>query len=239
MEFESVIKMRFPCLAAVIYDENPTVKDSHPSRTDDVSCLHNLHHKPRQNNLDRSHLPPVINSTHDLHHKNLTSSVSNTTSNHFIQNLNIVPCHFDMQPHHTYEISSKETFRSIMPSPCNETFETYFHSDQALIDIAYTTSPTVGSNVLHVSHENTMWGNDQNQGFVLETESTFNLAMVNSNLFDGPKPNEDTIMNRRGNNQVMLRAAQIKKNRRLMRRMCRPMKKHIIIKGQWTSQEDR
>lgn len=219
MEIESVIKMPFQYVAAVLFDDDTTSKDVHSSLTD--------------------YLSPVINSTHDLHHKNLTTSFSSTTSDHFIQNLNIVSYHFDMQPY-THEISSKETFRSIMPTPCNKAFETYFHNDQALIDRAYTTSPTVGSNVLHVSHENTMWGNDKSQGFVLETESTIlNLAMVDSNLFNGPKPNENIMMNLGENNHIMIQAAQIKKNRRLMRRMCKPLKKHIIIKGQWTSHEDR
>lgn len=240
MEFESVIKMHYPHLAAVIYDDNLTSKDFNPSLTDDSSCVHNVHHKTVQINLDRSHLPSMVNSNPDLYHKKHTSKISNTTSNHFIRNLNIVSYHFDMQPH-THEIPSKDTFRAIIPSPCTEAFEKYFHgisNDQGFFDMAYTTSP----NVEHVSHDNTMWENDQSQGFIFGTESNFNLAMVDSNM---PKPilsaNEDTIMNRRQNNQVMIKTDQIKKkNKRLqMRRISKPIKKPSIIKGQWTSEEDK
>ncbi|KAL1200970.1 Transcription factor [Cardamine amara subsp. amara] len=205
MEFESVIKVRFPHIAAALYDDNLTLKDLHPSLTNDVSRLHNFQHNPLQMmNLDRPYLPPP----------------------------------------HTYEISSKETFRSIMPSPCNEAFGKYFHgmsNDQALFDMAHTTSPAVGSNILHVSHENGMWKNDQNRGFVMATESSLNLARVDSNLSDGPKPNEDSIINRREFQHVMLRANQIKKNRRLqMRKVSKPTKKKAyIIKGQWTTEEDK
>lgn len=252
MEFESVIKMHYPYLAAVIYDDNLTLKDFHPSLTDDVSCVtyQNMHHKPFQVNLDKSHLPSMINSTpHHLCHKSPTSKISNTNSDHFIRNLNVIPYHFDMQPH-TYEMPSKDTF---MPSSCTETFETYLHglsNNKSLFDMAYTTSPTVEPKdvpyILHVPHDNTMWEHDQNQGLTLGTESTFNPAMLDSNLFDSSKPmgilcaNEDTIMNQRQNNQVMMKTNQIKKNKRLqMRRGCKPTKKASIIKGQWTSEEDR
>ncbi|CAE6070375.1 unnamed protein product [Arabidopsis arenosa] len=241
MEFESVIKMHYPYLAAVMYDDSLALKDFYPSLTDDFPCVHNVHHKPFQINLDRSHLPSMVNSNPDLCHKNLSSKISSTTSDHFIQNLNIVPYHFDMQPH-TYETPSKETIRGITPSPCTEAFEAYFHgtsNDQGFFGMAYTTSPTTDPNVSHVSHDNTMWENDQNQGSIFGTESTFNLAMVDS------KPilsaNEDTIMNRRQNNQVMIKTEQIKKkNKRLqMRRICKPAKKASIIKGQWTPEEDK
>lgn len=148
-----------------------------------------------------------------------------------------------MQPH-THEIPSKE---GITPSPCTEAFETYFHgtsNDQSFFGMAYTTSQTIEPNVSHVPHDNTMWENDQNQGFIFGTESTFNLAMVDSNRFNMPKPilstNEDTIVARQ-NNQVMIKTEQIKKkNKRLqMRRVCKPAKKASIIKGQWTSVEDK
>ncbi|KAG7563815.1 Myb domain [Arabidopsis suecica] len=203
MEFESVIKMHYPYLAAVMYDDSLALKDFHPSLTDDFPCVHNVHHKPFQINLDRSHLPSMP---------------------------------------HTYEIPSKETIRGITPSPCTEAFEAYFHgtsNDQGLFGMAYTTSPTTDPNVSHVSHDNTMWDNDHNQGSIFGTESTFNLAMVDS------KPilsaNEDTIMNRRQNNQVMIKTEQIKKkNKRLqMRRISKPAKKASIIKGQWTPEEDK
>lgn len=91
MEFESVIKRHYPYLAAVIYDDSHTLKDFHPSLTDDFSCVHNVHHKPFQINLDRSHLSSMVNSKPDLCLKILTSKISGTTSDHFIQNLNIVP----------------------------------------------------------------------------------------------------------------------------------------------------
>jgi len=41
-----VFKMHYPYLAAVIYDDSSTLKDFHPSLTDDFSCVHNVHHKP-------------------------------------------------------------------------------------------------------------------------------------------------------------------------------------------------
>lgn len=239
MEFESVIKTHYPYLAAVIYDDNLTSKDLHPSLTDDSSCVHNVHHKTFQINLDRSHLPSMVNSNPDICHKNLTSKISNTTCD---RNLNIVPYHFDMQPH-THEIPSKDTFKAIIPSPCTEAFEKYFHgisNDQGFFDMAYTTSPTVE----HVPHDNPMWENEQNQGFIFGTESNFNLAMADSNQFNMPKPilgaNEDTIINRRQNNQVMKTDQIKKKNKRLqMRRISKPTKKPSIIKGQWTSEEDK
>ncbi|CAH2045140.1 unnamed protein product [Thlaspi arvense] len=243
MEFESVIKMHYPYLAAVMYDDNFTLKDFHPSLSDDVSCIQNVHHKSFQINLDKSHLPP------DLCHKNLASKVSNTTSGH-IQNLNTVPYHFDMQLH-TYETTSKDTSRGIItPSPCSEAFEAYLHgiaNDQDRFDMAYSsTSLAVQPTISHVQRDNTMWGNDQNQGVIFGTESIFNLAMVDSNLYDASKPlgllsaNEDAIMSRRQNHQIIIKTNQIKKNKRLqMRRVCKPIKKVSIIKGQWTSEEDR
>ncbi|CAA0383923.1 unnamed protein product [Arabidopsis thaliana] len=198
MEFESVFKMHYPYLAAVIYDDSSTLKDFHPSLTDDFSCVHNVHHKPS--------MP------------------------------------------HTYEIPSKETIRGITPSPCTEAFEACFHgtsNDHGFFGMAYTTPPTIEPNVSHVSHDNTMWENDQNQGFIFGTESTLNQAMADSNQFNMPKPllsaNEDTIMTRRQNNQVMIKTEQIKKkNKRFqMRRICKPTKKASIIKGQWTPEEDK
>ncbi|XP_010502784.1 PREDICTED: transcription factor MYB46-like [Camelina sativa] len=202
MEFESVIKMHYPYLAAVIYDDSLTIKD-------DFSCIHNMHHKPIQINLDMSHLPSMP---------------------------------------HTHEIPSKETNRGITPSPCTETFETYFHgtsNDQGFFSMAYTTSQTVESNVSHVTHESTMWENDQNQGFIFGTESTFNLALVESNQFIMPKPNlsanEDTIISRLQNNQVMIKTEQVKKNNKRfqIRRIRKPTKNASIIKGQWTPVEDK
>ncbi|ESQ32688.1 hypothetical protein EUTSA_v10005564mg [Eutrema salsugineum] len=203
MEFESVIKMHYPYLAAVIYDDNLTLKDFHSSLTDDVSCIQNMHHK-------RS------------------------------------------QPQ-TYEIPSKDTFRGIIPSPCTEAFEAYLHgisNDQDLFDMAYSTSlgvePKDVPNVSHVQRENTMWENNQNQGLVFGTEAIFNLAMVDSNLYDAAKSmgissaNVDPIMNRRHHNQILIKTDQIKKHKRFqMRRVCKPTKKASIIKGQWTSEEDR
>ncbi|XP_010425555.1 PREDICTED: transcription factor MYB98-like [Camelina sativa] len=202
MEFESVIKMHYPYLAAVIYDDNLTIKD-------EFSCVHNMHQKPIQINLDSSHLPSMP---------------------------------------HTHEMPSNETIRGITPSPCTETFETYFHgtsNNQGFFSMAYTTSQTVESNVSHVTHESTMWENDQNQGFIFGTESTFNLALVESNQFNMPKPNlsanEDTIISRGQNNQVMIKTEQVKKkNKRFqMRRICKPAKKASIIKGQWSPEEDK
>ncbi|CAA7046609.1 unnamed protein product [Microthlaspi erraticum] len=112
------------------------------------------------------------------------------------------------------------------------------------------TSPTVDPknvpNISHVPHDNTMWENDQNRGLIFGIESTFNLSMVESNLYVASRPmgildaKEDIIMNGRQNNQIVIKTDQFKKNKRLhMRRGCKAMKKASIIKGQWTSEEDR
>lgn len=251
MDFESMIKMHFPHLAAIIYDDNLPLKDFHPSFADDFSYVQNVHRKSFQINLDRSHLPSMINSTPNFCHKNLITKISNTNSDH-IQNLNIAPYQFDMQSH-THNISSKDTFTSIAPSPCTEAFEVYLQrisNNQDLFDMTNSTSPTIDPkdvpNILHVPHDNTMWENDQNRGLIFGIESTFNLAMVESNLYVTSRPmgvlnaREDIIINRRQNNQIVIKTDQIKKNRRFqMRRGCKPMKKASVIKGQWTSEEDR
>ncbi|XP_023637747.1 transcription factor MYB118 isoform X2 [Capsella rubella] len=154
MEFESVIKMHYPYLAAVIYDDSSALKDLHPSLTDDFSCVPSVHHKSIQINLDMPHLPPKPN---------------------------------------THEIPSKETISGITPPPCTGAFETYFH------------------------------GTSNDQSFsVLST-------------------NEDTIIARCQNDQVVIKTEQLKKkNKRLhMRRICKPAKKTSIVKGQWTSEEDK
>ncbi|EOA25362.1 hypothetical protein CARUB_v10018693mg [Capsella rubella] len=209
MEFESVIKMHYPYLAAVIYDDSSALKDLHPSLTDDFSCVPSVHHKSIQINLDMPHLPPKPN---------------------------------------THEIPSKETISGITPPPCTGAFETYFHgtsNDQSFSGMANTTSQTIEFNVSDVTHDNTMWKNDQNQGFIFRTESTFNLTMVDSNQFNVVKPvlstNEDTIIARCQNDQVVIKTEQLKKkNKRLhMRRICKPAKKTSIVKGQWTSEEDK
>ncbi|CAG7872628.1 transcription factor MYB118 isoform X2 [Brassica rapa] len=235
MEFESMIKMHYPFLAAVLYDENLPLKDFHPSLTGNVSCLQNMHHKPFQVNLDRSHLTSIINLSPDLYHENLTSKISNTTSDH-IPNLNIPPYHFDI-------------FKGITPSPCIGTFEVYLQGISIKPDIfhlVYNTSspPKDLPNILHAPSEITMWGNDNPQGIIFGYEPLFNLAMADSNLYNAPKPmcllspNEDAVMNQRQNNQILIKTDQ--RNKRFqMRRGCKPVKKASIIKGQWTSGEDR
>ncbi|KAL0692572.1 hypothetical protein Bca4012_059752 [Brassica carinata] len=249
MEFESVIKMHYPYLASVIFDDNVTLKDVHPSITNDASCIQNVHHKPFHANLDRSHVPSIINP--DISHKNLTLKISNNTSDH-IPNLNISPRHYDMQPH-TFDTLSKDIFNVITPSPCTEAFEAYLRgisNDQDLFDMACNTSQPVESNdvpnISHVPRDNTMWGNNQNQGLIYGAESIFNRAMVDSNLYGAHKPigildaNENTIMNQRQNNQIMIKADQIKNNKRFqMRKGSKLTRKASIIKGQWTSDEDR
>ena len=60
MRFQSVIKMHYPDLASVIFDDNFSLKDVHPSLTDDASCVQNVHHKPFHANLDKSHVPSII-----------------------------------------------------------------------------------------------------------------------------------------------------------------------------------
>ncbi|CAF2090070.1 unnamed protein product [Brassica napus] len=200
MEFESMIKMHYPFLAAVLYDENLPLKDFHPSLTGNVSCLQNMHHKPFQVNLDRSHLTSIINL-------------------------------------------------SITPSPCIGTFEVYLQGISIKPDIfhlVYNTSspPKDLPNILHAPSEITMWGNDNPQGIIFGYEPLFNLAMADSNLYNAPKPmcllspNEDAVMNQRQNNQILIKTDQ--RNKRFqMRRGCKPVKKASIIKGQWTSGEDR
>ncbi|KAG2261352.1 hypothetical protein Bca52824_068431 [Brassica carinata] len=237
MEFESMTKMHYPFLTAVLYDDNLSIKDFHSSLTDDVSCVQNVHHRSFQVNLDRSHFTSIINLTPDLYHKNLTSKISNTTSDH-IPNLNISPYHFDI-------------FRGITPPPCIEAFEAYLHGisiNPDLFNMAYITSSTPKDvpNILHASREITMWRNDQPQGIIFGYNPIFNLAMDDSNLYEVSKPmgilsaNEDDVINQCQNNQIVIKTDQIKKNKRLqMRRGCKPMKKASIIKGQWTSGEDR
>ncbi|CDY49765.1 BnaA02g29060D [Brassica napus] len=193
MEFQSVIKMHYPYLASVIFDENFTLKDVQPSLTDDASCVQNMHHKPFHANLDRSHP-------------------------------------------HSFDTLSKDIFNGITPSPCTEAFEAYLRgisNDQDFFDMACNTSQPVEPNDLpnisHVPRDNTMWENNKNQGIIFGTESIFNLAMV-----------DYTIMNQHHNNQIMIRADQIKKNKRFqMRRGSKLTRKASIIKGQWTSDEDR
>ncbi|CAN6849209.1 unnamed protein product [Brassica oleracea] len=249
MEFQSVIKMHYPYLASVIFDDNFSLKDVHPSLTDDASCVQNVHHEPFHAKLDKSHVPSIINP--DLCHKNLTLKISNTTFDP-IPNLNISPRHYDMQPH-IFDTLSKDIYNGITPSPCTEAFEAYLRgisNDQDLFDMACNTSqhvePNDVPNISHVPRDNTMWENNQNQGIIFGTESIFNLAMVDSNLYGAPKPigilgaNEDTITNQRHNNQIMIKVDQIKKNKRFqMRRGSKLTRKASIIKGQWTSDEDR
>ena len=245
-----MIKMHYPYLASVIFDDNFSLKDVHPSLTDDASCVQNVHHKPFHAKLDKSHVPSIINP--DLCHKNLTLNISNTTFDH-IPNLNISPRHYDMQPH-IFDTVSKDIYNGITPSPCTEAFEAYLRgisNDQDLFDMACNTSsqhvePNDVPNISHVPRDNTMWENNQNQGIIFGTESIFNLAMVDSNLYGAPKPigilgaNEDTIMNQRHNNQIMIKVDQIKKSKRFqMRRGSKLTRKASIIKGQWTSDEDR
>ncbi|KAJ4888231.1 myb domain protein 118 [Raphanus sativus] len=239
--------MHYPYLASVIFDDNVTLKDVHPSLTDDASFVQNVHHKPFHANLDRSHVPSIINS--DLCHQNPILKISNATSDH-IPNLNISPRHYDMQPH-TFDSVSKYIFNGITSSPCTEAFEAYLRgisSDQDLFNMACNTSHPVESNDLpnisHVPIDNTMWDNNRNQGIIFGTESIFNLAMVDS--YGAPKPicilgaNDDTTMNQHQNNQIMIKADQIKKNKRFqMRRGSKLTRKTSIIKGQWTSDEDR
>ncbi|KAJ0245372.1 Transcription factor MYB118 [Hirschfeldia incana] len=241
--------MHYPYLASVIFDDNFTLKGVHPSLTDDASCIQNVHHKPFNANLDRSHVPSIINP--DLCQKNLTLKTSNTTPDH-IPNLNISPCPYDMQPH-TFNTLSKDIFNVITPSPCTEAFEAYLRgisNDQDLFNMACNTSqpaePNDVPNISHVPQRNTMWENTQNQGKIFGAESVFNLAMTDSNLYGAPKTidmlaaNENTIMSQHQNNQIMINADQIKKNKRFqMRRGSKLTRKASIIKGQWTSDEDR
>ncbi|KAG2264177.1 hypothetical protein Bca4012_078726 [Brassica carinata] len=188
MEIESMIKMHYPFLAAVLYDDNLPLE--YQSLTGDVSCVQNMHHKPFQVNLDRSHLTSIINLSPDLYHKSLTSKISNTTSDH-IPNLNVPPYHFDI-------------FKGITPSPCIEAFEVYLHGisiNPYLFHMAYNTSspPKDLPNILHAQREITMWGNDNPQGIIFGYEPIFNLAMADSNLYNASKPicilnpNEDDI----------------------------------------------
>lgn len=237
MEIEPMVKMHYPFLTAVLYDDNLSIKHFHSSLSDDVSCVQNVHHKHFQVNFDRSHLTSIINLNPDIYHKNLTSKISNTTSDH-IPNLNIPPYHFDI-------------FRGITPYPCTEDFEAYLHGKSInpnLFSMTCSTSSPLkdASKILHAPREITMWGNDQPQGTIFEYKSLFNLAIADSNLYDTSKPmgiwsaNEDDVMNQCQNNQIVIKTDQIKKNKRFqLRRGCKPMKKANIIKGQWTSGEDR
>ncbi|CAN8266144.1 unnamed protein product [Cochlearia groenlandica] len=216
MDFESMIKMHYPHLAAVIFDDELSLQNFHPSsHTNDISYIQNFHHH---------------------HHHDLTSNISNTTPD-LIQNLDNVPYNFDINSH-------------------TNTLEAYLHgtsNDQNHFDMAQhhqTSSQTLESkNVPNISYvpydnnnnNNNMWENDQNQRFIFGTEPVFNLAMTNANSNDVPKTleilsvNEDAIINR----QQKIKNDSTKKNKRLqMRRGCKPMKASII-KGQWTSAEDR